>query len=163
MALCVVCKREKARGEKQYAYTGKYLWSSESTTMNPVGPFSTTTVSKTAYTDFMKHELFVCSDCNRKESILMKLILIPTLLLAACSGAVALIMNDTTTGAWLCGGSFAIFFLGCGILWILQDVVFKIDIDGIIKKEAILQRSVNGETGINAFSESEYNGMLKPS
>jgi hypothetical protein len=71
--------------------------------MNPVGPFATTTVSKSTYTDFMKHEFFVCSGCIGKENMLLKLILGPAFLLATCSGVAGLIMKGSTA-AWLCGG-----------------------------------------------------------
>jgi hypothetical protein len=163
MTICVVCKREKSKGETKYAYTGKHLWSSESTTMNPVGPFASTTVSKRAYTDFVKHEVFVCNDCSRKENRLLKLALVPALLLAACSGIAALMMPNTTTGEWLCGASVGLPILGGGVAWVLIDVVFKVDVDEILKDAARKQRMLeeSSATGINAFTESEYNDLSK--
>ncbi len=162
MAICVVCKQEKNNGKKRYAYTGKQLWSSESTTMNAVGPFASTTVSKTAYTDFMKHEFFVCSSCNRKENLLLKLILAPALLLAACSGVAGLIMKGSTA-AWLCGVSLGLPILAGLVAWLLVDAVFKINIDEALKEAARAQRihEESSATGINAFTENEYNDMSK--
>ncbi len=163
MAICVVCKREKNRGEKRSAYTGKHLWSSESTTMNAVGPFESTTVSKTTYTDFMKHEFFVCSGCIGRQDILLKLILAPAFLLAACSGIAALLKANTTVGEWLCGASLGLPILAGLVAWLLVDVVFKINIDEVLKEAARTQRvcAESSATGINAFTESEYNSMSK--
>jgi hypothetical protein len=49
------------------------------------------------------------------------------------------------------------------VAWVLADVVFKTDIDEILKEAARAQRMCeeSSATGVNAFTESEYNSMSK--
>jgi hypothetical protein len=145
MSICLICKKEKSSGGEQKVYTGRFLSTSQSSSM-----------IRTVYTDFLEHSFFVCNDCNRKDNLIYSLIVGPTLLLMTCLGILGILLNP-----YFCLASFLVIIPGLGVLLFFQKVVFHIDIDKSLKEEAILQRKVTGETGIHAFTESEYSSLVK--
>jgi hypothetical protein len=147
MTVCAVCKKSNEKGVNKKVYTGEYV-----TSFFPNGDIR---IERTEYQNIMEHSVFVCNNCDKKESRLYLLWGIPIFSLMCISGIASI------KGSYLyCLLAMAIPMIGIGILELYKKIT-NFDVENFIKNDALRQRHSLGLIGNSAFSESEYSSLRK--
>ena len=141
MTTCDFCHLDKPKGKGYVKYTG---WETEQHTANLL----VARVTTHRYTNFEKHEFFVCNRCAGKRWLIVQGILAVLALALALLVGPAFKTNPTRAGLWTFAISFFIFF----ILFSPLFLNFGNQFTARLKKQ---------QRGVTVFSEDEYRNMTK--
>ncbi len=141
MPTCDFCHLDKPKGKTYVKYTG---WETEQHTANLL----VARVTTHRYTNFERHEFFVCNSCAGKRWLIVEGIFAALALVIAMFMGPAFRANPTKAGLWVFAISFFIFF----ILFSPLFLNFGSQFTARLKKQ---------QRGVTVFSEDEYRNMTK--
>jgi uncharacterized membrane protein len=141
MPTCDFCHQEKPKGKTYVKYTG---WETDQHTANLL----VARVTTHRYTNFERHEFFVCNGCAGKRWLIVEGIFAVLALILALFIGPAFRDDPTKAGIWTFAISFLIFFILFSPLFLNFGSKFT-------------TRLKKGNRGIEVFSEADYKNMTK--
>jgi hypothetical protein len=141
MSTCDFCHLEKSTGKPYVLYTA---WEMDAHTTELL----VARVTRHTYSNFVRHDFFVCKYCSSKRwlavlGVLAGLALIIALLMSPAFGTAS-----TKAGTWVFGISFFLFFILFGPLFLNFKSIF-------------ITRLKKQNRGVEVFSEADYRSMTR--
>jgi hypothetical protein len=141
MPTCEFCHQEKPKGKTYVKYTA---WETEQHTANLL----VARVTTHRYTNFERHEFFVCNGCAGKRWLIVEGIFAALAAILALFIGPAFRDDPTKAGVWTFAISFFIFFILFSPLFLNFGSQF-------------ITRLKKANRGIEVFSEGDYKNMTK--